>query len=184
MPISERACRPVGFVPAGVRFGLTGEGELVPKMVWRVKLVAELEPGLTTEVEIARLERDEQASLADLGLRLAEAQAGHGRAPGRDGPDAANRRWRRRPCIPTPCSRSSGFNPDPIRSHCTSTERRRLCEGCGGVLASRGSLQRDVPLPVRRRAGTGSAPARLSLPGFGRGKTLRCPQPRGGDRGA
>jgi hypothetical protein len=28
-------------------------------MVWRVKLVAELEPGLTTEVEIARLERDE-----------------------------------------------------------------------------------------------------------------------------
>lgn len=32
------------------------EGELGPKMVWRVKLVAELEPGLTTEVKIARLE--------------------------------------------------------------------------------------------------------------------------------
>ena len=46
----------------------------MPKMVWRVKLVAELESGLTTEVEIARLERDEQAGLADLGLRLAEAK--------------------------------------------------------------------------------------------------------------
>ena len=30
-------------------------GELVPKMVWRVKLVAELEFGFTTEVEVARL---------------------------------------------------------------------------------------------------------------------------------
>ena len=43
-------------------------------MVWRVKLVAELEPGLTTEVEVARLECDEQASLADRGLRLTEAK--------------------------------------------------------------------------------------------------------------
>src|SRR5208283_5337002 len=43
-------------------------------MVWRVKLVAELEPDLTTEVEVGRLERDEQAGLADLGLRLAEAK--------------------------------------------------------------------------------------------------------------
>ncbi len=51
-------------------------GELVPKMVWRVKLVAELEFGFTTEVEVARLERDEQAGLADLGLRLAEAKQG------------------------------------------------------------------------------------------------------------
>jgi hypothetical protein len=64
----------VGFVPAGVRLGSRDEGELVPKMMWRVKLVAELEPGLTTEVEIAHLERDEQAGLADLGLRLAEAK--------------------------------------------------------------------------------------------------------------
>jgi hypothetical protein len=46
----------------------------VPNLVWRVKLVAELEPGLTTEVEVARLERDEQVGLADLGLRLAEAK--------------------------------------------------------------------------------------------------------------
>jgi hypothetical protein len=39
-----------------------------------VKLVAELEPDLTTEVEVARLERDGRVVLADLGLRLAEAK--------------------------------------------------------------------------------------------------------------
>ena len=40
------------------------------KLVWRVKLVTELEAGETTEIEVARIERDEQATLADLGLRL------------------------------------------------------------------------------------------------------------------
>jgi hypothetical protein len=40
----------------------------VPKLVWRVKLVAELEPGVTTETEVARIERDEEAGLVDLGL--------------------------------------------------------------------------------------------------------------------
>jgi hypothetical protein len=54
--------------------GSRDEGERVPKLMWRVKLVAELEPGLTTEVEVARLERDEQVGLADRGLRLAEAR--------------------------------------------------------------------------------------------------------------
>lgn len=63
-----------GFVAGWVSFGLTGEGELVSKLVWRVKLVAELQAGVTTEVEVGRLERDEQASVADLGLRLAEAK--------------------------------------------------------------------------------------------------------------
>jgi hypothetical protein len=33
-----------------------------------------LQAGETTEVEVARLERDEQAGLADLGLGLAEAK--------------------------------------------------------------------------------------------------------------
>ena len=54
--------------------GSRDEGELVPKLVWRVKLVAEFETGETTEVEVARIERDEQAGLSDLGLRLAEAK--------------------------------------------------------------------------------------------------------------
>ena len=44
------------------------------KLVWRVKLVTERQPGVATETELARIERDEQATLADLGLRLAEAK--------------------------------------------------------------------------------------------------------------
>ncbi len=39
------------------------------KLVWRVKLVTEMQAGVTTEVEVGRFERDEQASVADLGLR-------------------------------------------------------------------------------------------------------------------
>ena len=46
----------------------------MPKPVWRVKLVAELEPGVTTEAELARIGRGEAAGLAELGLRLAEAK--------------------------------------------------------------------------------------------------------------
>ena len=46
----------------------------MPKLVWRVKLVAELQAGVTTETEVARIERGEEASLADLGLRLDEAK--------------------------------------------------------------------------------------------------------------
>ena len=46
----------------------------MPKLVWRLKLVAELEPGVITETEVACLERGEEACLADLGLRLDEAK--------------------------------------------------------------------------------------------------------------
>jgi hypothetical protein len=48
--------------------GSRDEGEPVSKLVWRVKLVAELRAGEPVEVELARFERDEQAGLADLGL--------------------------------------------------------------------------------------------------------------------
>src|ERR1700722_8377129 len=44
------------------------------KLVWRVKLVTELQTGETTEVEVARIERDEQVDPSDLGLRLADAK--------------------------------------------------------------------------------------------------------------
>jgi hypothetical protein len=43
---------------------------VVAKLVWRVKLVAELRPGEMTETEVARIERDGQAGMADLGLWL------------------------------------------------------------------------------------------------------------------
>jgi hypothetical protein len=46
---------------------------LGPKLVWRVKLVADLRPAVMTETEVARIERDEESGSADLGLRLAES---------------------------------------------------------------------------------------------------------------
>ena len=41
----------------------------MPKLVWQVELVEELRPGVTMETELARIERDEQAGLAELALR-------------------------------------------------------------------------------------------------------------------
>jgi hypothetical protein len=101
----------------------------VPKLVWRVKLVAELEPGVTTETEVARIERDEEASLADLGLRLDEAKR-----------------------------LTAALQAEIVAAQVTTAgERRRWCAGCGRLLASKGhyattfrSLFGDVPVRVRR----------------------------------
>ena len=109
--------------------GSRDEGERVPKLVWRVKLVAEFETGETTEVEVARLERDEQAGLADLGLRLAEAKR-----------------------------LTAAIQTEIVPAQVTiSGEHRRTCVACGRVLASKGhynatfrSLFGDVPIRVRR----------------------------------
>ena len=70
-----RACNLVGCrrVRARVRAHGTRVG-LVAKPVWRVKLVAELEPGVVTETELARIERDAKVSAAELGLRLDESR--------------------------------------------------------------------------------------------------------------
>src|SRR6202020_272724 len=109
--------------------GSRDEGKLVPKLVWRVKLVAEFETGETTEVEVARLERDEQAGLADLGLRLSEAK-------------------------PLTAAVQAEMVPAPGN---VVAEGRRSCEACGGVLTSKGhytaalrSLFGDVSVRVRR----------------------------------
>src|SRR6202051_2554226 len=98
-------------------------------MVWRAMLVAELEAGSTTEVEVARLERDEQAGLADLGLRLAEAKL-------------------------ITAALQAEIVPAQVT---TAGERRRTCVACEGGLASKGhytatfrSLFGDVPIRVRR----------------------------------
>ena len=47
---------------------------LVAKLVWRVELVAEVCPGVVTETKVACIKRDEEAGLADLGLRLGETK--------------------------------------------------------------------------------------------------------------
>jgi len=39
-------------------------GEHAKLWVWRVKLVVEMQPGVTTETAVARIERNEKASLA------------------------------------------------------------------------------------------------------------------------
>src|SRR3954454_14935262 len=106
-----------------------GRGELVPKRVWRVKLVAELQPGVTTETEVARIERDEQANLAELGLRLEEAK-----------------------------QLTAALQAEMVPAQVTGlSECRRSCVACGSTLASKGhyrvrfrSLFGDVPLRVRR----------------------------------
>ena len=83
----------------------------------------------TTEVEVARLERDEQAGLADLGLRLAEAKR-----------------------------LTAGIQAEIVPAQVMMAgEKRRIRLACGRVLASKGyytttfrSLFGDVPIRVRR----------------------------------
>ena len=101
----------------------------MPKLVWRVKLVAELQPGVTTETEVACLERNEEADLADLGLRLDEVKR-------------------------LTAAIQARIVPAQVA---IVGERRRCCAACGRVLASKGhygatfrSLFGAVPVRVRR----------------------------------
>ena len=99
------------------------------KLVWRVKLVAELEPGVTTETEVACLERGEEAGLADLGLRLNEAK-----------------------------QLTAALQAEMVSAQVAAVgAHRRWCVACGRPLASKGyyratfrSLFGDVPVRVRR----------------------------------
>jgi len=101
----------------------------VPKLVWRVKLVAELEPGVTTETEVACLERGEEAGLVHLGLRLDEAK-----------------------------QLTAALQAQMVSAQVAVVgERRRWCGACGRGLASKGhypatfrSLFGNVPVRVRR----------------------------------
>ncbi len=99
------------------------------KLVWRVKLVAELEPGVITETELARIERDARASVAELGLTLAEAKR-------------------------LTAALQAQLVPAQVAALGAC---RRACEACGRVLASKGhygatfrSLFGDVPIRVGR----------------------------------
>jgi hypothetical protein len=102
---------------------------VVPKLVWRVKLVAELRPCVMTETEVARIERDEEAGLADLGLRLTETKQ-------------------------LTAALQAEIVPAQVA---VAGECRRCCSSCGCKLASKGhnpvtfrSLFGDVPVRVRR----------------------------------
>ena len=101
----------------------------MPKLVWRLKLVAELRPGVMTEAEVARIERDDQAGLAHLGLRLAETK-----------------------------QLTAALQAEIVPAQVAVLgERCRCCSSCGRLLASKGyypvtfrSLFGDVPVRVRR----------------------------------
>ena len=107
----------------------TANSGLVAKVVWRVKLVAELRPGVVTETEVACIERDEQADLADLGLRLAEMK-----------------------------QITAALQAEIVPAQVDVVgEFRRCCSSCGRRLASKGrypvtfrSLFGDVAVRVRR----------------------------------
>ena len=115
--------------PVGYVFASRDEDELVAKVIWRVKLVAELPTGVTREMEIACLERDEQAGFADLGLRLTEAK-----------------------------QLTATLTAEMVSTQVNvMSERCRWCGTCGRVLTSKGyypatlrSLFGDVPVQVRR----------------------------------
>jgi hypothetical protein len=101
----------------------------VAKLVWRVKLVTELQAGETTEIEVARIERDEQVDLSDLGLRLAEAK-----------------------------QLTSALQAAIVPAQVTiAGEHGCTCAACGRRLVSKGhysatfrSLFGDVPIRIRR----------------------------------
>lgn len=115
-------------VRLGSRLTERGVG-LVANLVWRVKLVAELRPGVLTETEVACIERDEQAGFADLGFRLAETKR-------------------------LTAALQAGIVPAQVAA---MGGQRRCCSSCGRRLASKGhypvtfrSLFGDVPVRVRR----------------------------------
>ena len=87
------------------------------------------QPGVTTETEVARIERDAEANLAELGLRLEEAK-----------------------------QLTAALQAQIVPAQVTAlSEYRCSCVVCGSVLASKGhypvwfrSLFGDVPLRIRR----------------------------------
>src|SRR5271157_421642 len=102
------------------------------KLVWRVKLVADFgDKAAETEVEVARIERDEFTVPETLGLSLAEGKR-----------------------------LTAAIQMEMVRAQAaTMGERFRCCAHCGSTLSSKGyrsvtfrSLFGNVPLRVRRFA--------------------------------
>ena len=122
----------------------------MPKLVWRVKLVAELEAGVATETEIARFERGEHVGVADLGLRLEEAK-----------------------------QLTAALQAQIVPAQVTGRRVSALVRGLRAILASKGdypatfrSLFGDVPVRVRRLLVCPCRPRRA--------EEFRRPRPRRG----
>src|SRR4051812_33150124 len=111
--------------------------------MWRVKLVAKLQAGVTTETEVARIERSEEAGLADLGLRLDEAK-----------------------------QLTAALQAEMVSAQLAAVgEQRRSCATCGRPLASKGyyratdwwhaAVRFEHALQAARSLGVGAADAHL-----------------------
>ena len=120
-----------------------------------MKLVTERPSGVTTETELACIERDEQTSLAELGLRLEEAKR-----------------------------LTAALQAEIVPAQVAALgECPRACEACGRGLASKGhsaarfrSLFGDVPVRVRRLVacpcqGEGAVKS-VAVLAFGRGAAV------------
>src|SRR5690349_9434165 len=123
--------------------------------MWQVKLVAELQPGVTTETEVARIERTEEATLAELGLRLEEAK-----------------------------QLTAALQAQIVPAQVTVlSECRRSCVACGGVLASQGHYPVRFRSPfggsmqsrVVHYATAAVVPSSVSIPRQSRGILTRLP---------
>ena len=134
--IGMRACKILGGWRNWAIFWVHGKWTgLVAKLVWRVKLVAEVRPGMETETEVGRIERDEDAGLADLGLQLAEMK-----------------------------QLAAALQAEIVPAQVSVLgERCRFCVACGGMLASKGYYPATLPTPrVASTASRSSAMARRS----------------------
>jgi len=140
----------------------------VSKLVWRVKLVAELRPGVTTETEVVRIERDEQAGLAELGLQLAEAKQLTAALQAQIVPaQVAVLGGRRRSCVA--CQRGAWISSLVLESQLAWEGRALLAlDACLAIQAEPGS-----PPPHPTAAAQGDKLARL------RGRLASARQPGG-----
>ena len=110
----------------------------MPNLVWRVKLVAELRPGVITETEVARIERDEQAGLADLGLRLAETKR-----------------------------LTAALQAEIVPAQVAAVgEQRRCCSSCGRRLASKATANNERVGWIATRCKPGGADSGMSRCGL------------------
>jgi hypothetical protein len=89
------------------------------RLVWRVKLIAELEPGVVSETEVARIERDDFAVPETLGRTLDEGK-----------------------------QVMAAAQTEIVRAQvCAMGERFRWCEHCGAKFAPAGQAPSARPIP-------------------------------------
>jgi len=122
------------------------------KLVWRVKLIAELGPRIVSETEVARIERDDFAVAETVGLTLDEGKR-----------------------------LAAAAQAEIVRAQVAAMgERFRWCEDCGAKLVSKGyypatfrSVFGDVAVRVRRFCACGCRTGKRAAAIGGRSTTSK-----------